>query len=104
MADLTNLRNRKTVIGITIVLAALAALAGVVLVLVRWRKRRAEKLTQEELLAPSTLPARIQGLTEAEAESRRMEGQDNAIRFSPPRTRTSSSAGIIRGPNAAPGP
>ena len=67
-------------------MAALAALAGVVLVVVRWRKRRAEKLTQEELLAPSTLPSRIQGLTEAEAETRRMEGQDNAIRFRPPRT------------------
>jgi magnesium-transporting ATPase (P-type) len=87
MTELTDSRKQKYLPWIAALLAALAALAGVILVVVRWRKRRTEKLAQEALTELPSLPARIQGLTEAEADARLLEGQDNAIQFSPPRTR-----------------
>ena len=53
----------------------------------RWqRKLLAERLPRPRPPAPPPIPLTLEGLTEAEAEARRMEGQDNAIPFRPRRS------------------
>jgi len=78
-------RNRKQFILIAIVASAVAVIAAVLVR--RWRGRRLEKEIQEKQPVPPAPLTQIQGLTEEEAAARRLEGQDNAIQFSPPRTR-----------------
>ena len=64
--------------------AVLAAVAAVGAILVRrWRQRRAERLRP---VLPTTLLT-VGGLTESEAEARRLEGQDNVIQFRHTRSR-----------------
>jgi len=68
-------------IWIATVLAAVAAVAAILVG--RWRQRRAEKL---QPVLPATLLT-VGGLTESEAEARRLEGQDNVIQFRHTRSR-----------------
>jgi len=78
-------RKQTTLIWITVVLAAVASIAAI---LARfWHKRRSARLARKKELIRPVAPERVQGLTEAEAEARRQEGQDNVIHFTPPRTR-----------------
>ncbi|MGD8489633.1 MAG: HAD-IC family P-type ATPase, partial [Anaerolineae bacterium] len=68
--------------------AALTALAAGVAVAL-WRRQRQTATTQPadpKLLSPwATLD--LEGLSEEEAAARRLEGQDNALQFKPPRSR-----------------
>ncbi len=79
-------RGRKLgiAVGVGIALAGLAA--AVVLLIRRLRRERAAKVPP----APEPVSARafleLEGLTQEEAAARRLEGQDNTIRFRPPRT------------------
>jgi len=52
-----------------------------------WRSRRPARTLMDRPLPPLAIPPSLQGLTEAEAEARRLEGQDNAVPFRPQRTR-----------------
>ncbi|MCJ7660867.1 MAG: HAD-IC family P-type ATPase, partial [Anaerolineales bacterium] len=78
--------KRSALIWASIILAALAALAAVLVKY--WRVRQAHLLTQERKPAPPPQPihAEIQGLTAAEADARRGEAQDNLIQLQPRRT------------------
>ena len=78
-------RNRKQFILIAIVAAAVALIAAVLMK--RWRWRRPDQEIQEEQPVPPAPLTQIQGLTQEEAAARRLEGQDNAIQFGPPRSR-----------------
>ena len=62
------------------ILVAVAGLAGAVVAWL-WRRRLARRPS------PPPPPIRVQGLTEAEAEARRLEGQDNVIEVKPRRTK-----------------
>ncbi|MGD9050170.1 MAG: hypothetical protein PVF77_19110, partial [Anaerolineae bacterium] len=67
---------------------ALAAAAGVAAIVARWwYRRRAAWPPRERVPAPPVIPPSLRGLTEEEAQSRRLEGQDNAIPFRPERDR-----------------
>jgi hypothetical protein len=81
MDDQTGERKQKLLIWIAVVLAAVAA---VVAILVRrWSERPAER---PRPALPATLLT-VGGLTESEAESRRLEGQDNDIQLRHTRSR-----------------
>jgi magnesium-transporting ATPase (P-type) len=62
------------------ILVAVAGLAGAVVAWL-WRRRLARRPS------PPPPPIRVQGLTEQEAEARRLEGQDNVIEVKPRRTK-----------------
>lgn len=72
-------------------LAELVILLGVIgmgtaILIKRRRRLQRRKLLQERRPAPTATPSGLDGLTEAEAESRRLEGEDNAVLFQPPRS------------------
>ncbi len=87
MNDTTGNRKQRPFIWVTLVLAATVAMALVVILIRRWQGRRAKQEIQEEQPVPPVPPVQIQGLTEEVAAARRLEGQDNAIQFRPPRSR-----------------
>ena len=67
-------------------LLSLGILAALVAVWIRfWRKILDKKSLEENEPIQHIVHEGIRGLTEDEAESRRMEGQDNVISFDPPR-------------------
>jgi magnesium-transporting ATPase (P-type) len=77
--------KRSSVTFLTIFLVSLLALLAV---LFRWwRSRLARSPAPQVPPSPTIAPEKLQGLTEAEAAERRLQGQDNAILFKPPRTR-----------------
>jgi magnesium-transporting ATPase (P-type) len=86
MNDTANPRKQRPLIWVAIVLAATAALALVALLIRRWRWQRAEVLRREAPPITPPAPILVAGLSEAEAEARRLEGQDNAIELRPPRS------------------
>jgi magnesium-transporting ATPase (P-type) len=65
-------------------LGALAILAAVLVEL--WRRRRPKGPVEEESVTQPTIRPALRGLTEAEAEARRLEGVDNVVRFQPSRS------------------
>jgi magnesium-transporting ATPase (P-type) len=67
--------------------AILAGFTLIVAFLVRWWRRLRLKRALDRRLPPPIVPEHIQGLTEVEAETRRQEGQDNAVSLIPRRTR-----------------
>ena len=77
--------KRKRLIWLAIITAAVAL---VVAILASRRRRQwfHRRLPGQRSVAPPP-PIRLQGLTESEAEVRRLEGQDNVIHLKPPRTR-----------------
>ena len=77
-------RDRWAVL-LPILVGAVAAIA--VLVLALWRRLRATRVPRQAVPAPPAIPPGLVGLTEAEAEARQLEGQDNAVPFRPQRTR-----------------
>ena len=78
-------QTRKWLFFLPILASLSAAIA--VLFLRWWRSRRPALTRPERPRPPLAIPPSLQGLTEAEAEARRLEGQDNAIPFRPQRTR-----------------
>jgi magnesium-transporting ATPase (P-type) len=84
MHDNANQRKQRPAIWIALALAVTAALALVAL-LIR-RRRRAERLLRERAPVTPPAPILVRGLSEAEAEARRLEGQDNDIKLAPPRS------------------
>jgi magnesium-transporting ATPase (P-type) len=67
---------------------ALAAAAAVAAIAARWwYRQRAARAPRERVPAPPVIPPSLRGLTEEEAQSRQLEGQDNAIPFRPERDR-----------------
>jgi magnesium-transporting ATPase (P-type) len=86
MNDNVNPRKQRPLIWIAIVLAATAALALVALLIRRWRRQQAEELRPKAPPITPPAPILVQGLSEAEAEARRLKGQDNAIELRPPRS------------------
>ncbi len=73
-------REPRTALWIAASLAALAFIAAVAVRL--WRRWQASRRPP-----PPPPPIHVEGLTEAEAEARRLEGQDNVIQLKPQRTR-----------------
>ncbi len=68
-------------------LLLLGGITAVVTVLVGlWLRRRRAKPRERERPPPSIIPPDVHGLTEAEAQARQKEGQDNIVRFEPIRT------------------
>jgi len=84
MTEKQNRQTQKRLIWGTLTLSAIAALVAVIIRL--WRRRAIKKPPVDLEPTSHIVYEGIQGLTEAEAESRRMEGQDNDISFDPPRT------------------
>jgi magnesium-transporting ATPase (P-type) len=83
MKDQQRKRKPSWLVWLVLLLAAAVAIAAVV---GRWlRKRRLVPVPRARLPAPPPIPLTVQGLTEAEAEARRSEGQDNALPFRPRR-------------------
>jgi len=78
-------RNQKWLLWLSVLASVGAATA--VLLLQWWRKRLPARAPVKLPPPPLAIPPSLQGLTEAEAEARRLEGQDNAIPFRPQRTR-----------------
>ncbi len=67
---------------------ALGVVAALIAVLVRlWQRWRAEKPPEVPAPRAPVIPPDLRGLTETEAESRRLQGQDNIVSFHPPRSR-----------------
>jgi magnesium-transporting ATPase (P-type) len=67
---------------------ALAAVVAVTAIAARWwYRQRAARLLRERAPAPPVIPPSLRGLTEEEAQARRLEGQDNAIPFRLERSR-----------------
>lgn len=65
----------------------LAAVGAVGAILIRlWRRHQVRPPAPARRPVPPTIPTTLQGLTEAEAQARRMEGQDNIVRFEPRRS------------------
>ncbi len=78
-------RKSRSFLWLPVLLAAVAVTAAIV---ARWwQSRRLKELPPRRPPAPPAIPPDLHGLTEAEAEARRLEGQDNAIPFRPPRSR-----------------
>lgn len=86
MEDNKTASKRGVLIWIGLILASLGA---VIAILGRyWRQRQAQRLTQQRKPTPPPQPihADIQGLSQAEAASRQVEGQYNVIQLRPRRT------------------
>jgi magnesium-transporting ATPase (P-type) len=80
--------NRLKVRRLLEALLLLGVVAAVVAVLVRlWQRRRRAEPREVPQPPPPTIPPGVRGLTEAEAQARQQEGQDNVVRFEPVRTR-----------------
>ena len=85
MSNETQERKPRRLLWIPLALAAAAAVAAIA---ARWwYRRRAARPPRERLPAPPVIPPSLRGLTEEEVQSRRLEGQDNAIPFRPERSR-----------------
>jgi len=83
MEDQQRKRKPSWLVWLVLLLAAAVAIAAVV---GRWlRRRRLVPVPRPRPPAPPPIPLTVQGLTEAEAEARRLEGQDNALPFRPQR-------------------
>ena len=80
-----NHAKRGKIAFLTIILASLLALVAILFR--RWRSHRARRPAPQIPVAPTIAPEELKGLTEAEAAERRLQGQDNAILFKPPRSR-----------------
>jgi magnesium-transporting ATPase (P-type) len=78
MEEQEGTRRSRLLILLTAFMAAATLVAAIVVRL--WRRRRAPKTP------PATLPLPVEGLSEEEAEARRLEGQDNVIELRPART------------------
>jgi magnesium-transporting ATPase (P-type) len=78
-------RKQRWLLLLPILVSAVAAVT--VLVIGLWRRWRPARAPRKRLPAPPAIPPGLQGLTEAEAEARQLEGQDNAVPFRPQRTR-----------------
>jgi magnesium-transporting ATPase (P-type) len=85
MDDQTDARKPKPAIWIAILVAVVAAIVGIVAVV--WRRLQVLRHPPKEPPPPAPVPLPVHGLTEAEAEARWQEGQDNVILLKPPRTR-----------------
>jgi magnesium-transporting ATPase (P-type) len=77
--------TRRPWLGWIAILTATALFIAAILVRY-WRSQRARKLVEERRPGPPVILPTLRGLTEAEAEARRLEGEDNVIQFQPPRT------------------
>ena len=88
MSNQAKTQNNTKLVWISIISAIAASLIGVIVAL-RWRRQRAKKAAiPEKTHRPlSPFDYKIDGLSEAEAEARRLEGQDNSVQFKPQRTR-----------------
>lgn len=84
MEDQATARKRRAFIGIAFLVSVVAAAAAILLR--RWRQQRAARPPERRPPAPPVVPEDIEGLTESEAQVRRVEGQDNAIYFKPSRS------------------
>jgi magnesium-transporting ATPase (P-type) len=83
MEDQTRKRRSSRLVWVILLLAAIAAVAAIA---ARWlRRRRLAPAPRPRPPAPPPIPLTVQGLTEAEAEARRLEGQDNTLPFRPQR-------------------
>jgi magnesium-transporting ATPase (P-type) len=78
-------KKQRWLLLLPLLVSAVAAIT--VLVIGLWRRWRPARPPQERLPAPPAIPPGLEGLTEAEAQARQLEGQDNAIPFRPRRTR-----------------
>jgi magnesium-transporting ATPase (P-type) len=78
---------RKPRPGIWIPILVTVAAAIVTIVAVVWRRLQVLRRPPKRLPPPAPVPLPVHGLTEAEAEARWQEGQDNVILLKPPRTR-----------------
>ncbi|NIV37079.1 MAG: HAD-IC family P-type ATPase, partial [Anaerolineae bacterium] len=85
MNDQAPKKKLRWAVLLPILVSAIAAIA--VLVLGLLRRLRSARVPREAPPAPSAIPPGLQGLTEAEAKARQLEGQDNAVPFRPQRTR-----------------
>jgi len=82
-------RINKKILKYTLwVLALLSFVIGLIMILVRLRRKRGirEALEERNSTILEAFPASLTGLTEAEAETRKLEGQDNVILFRPSRS------------------
>ncbi|HSR34384.1 MAG TPA: HAD family hydrolase, partial [Anaerolineae bacterium] len=77
--------RRRPLIWLAIIMATVAFVVAILTS--RWRRQRLQMLLQRRRSVAPPPPIRLHGLTEAEAEARRLEGQDNPIHLKPPRTR-----------------
>ncbi len=77
--------RRKRHVWLAIIITAVAFVVAILTS--RWRRQWLPRLLPRRRLVAFPPPIRIQGLTEAEAEARRLEGQDNTIHLKPPRAR-----------------
>jgi hypothetical protein len=85
MSNQTQERKPRWLLWIPLALAAAAVVAAIA---ARWwYRQRVTRPPRERAPAPPVIPPSLRGLTEEEAQSRRLEGQDNAIPFSPERDR-----------------
>ena len=82
MDERTGEHRSRAWLWISIVLAGIAFLGA--LFLRRWRKERRRQRSPRLRPPVSQALLDLQGLSEGDAAARRMEGQDNAIRFKPP--------------------
>jgi magnesium-transporting ATPase (P-type) len=81
-------RDRRRKLGIAVgVGVALAGLAAAIALLIRHlRRERAGRVPPAPEPVAADVFLELEGLTQEEAAARRLEGQDNTIRFRPPRT------------------
>ncbi len=85
MSEDSGRRPGRRVLQVVLLLGGTVAIAALVARLWRWLQT---KLAVEERPGPSPIIHRdLRGLTDAEAEARHIEGQDNVVDFRPVRTR-----------------
>jgi len=77
--------RRRPLVWLAIIMVAVAFMVAILTN--RWRRQWLQRLLPRQRQVAPPPPIRLQGLTEAEAEARRLEGQDNVIHLKPPRTR-----------------
>jgi magnesium-transporting ATPase (P-type) len=85
MNDQVPKKKQRLGILLPILVSAIAGIA--LLILGLWRRQRSAPAPREAPPAAPAIPPGLQGLTEAEARARQLEGQDNAVPFRPQRTR-----------------